>query len=94
VCGLHKNDEKEAVYGASTVMMKHHDVKQLEEKRVYFTYTSHLSQWQIRKRNLDTRADAETMEGCCLWLAPCGLLSLLSQRTQDHQPRVAPTSVG
>jgi hypothetical protein len=31
-------------------------------------------------RNLKARADAEVMEGCCL-------LSLLSYRTQDQQPR-------
>jgi hypothetical protein len=27
------------------------------------------------------------------WLAPHGLLSLLSYRTQDHQPRIAPSGL-
>jgi hypothetical protein len=28
--------------------------------------------------------------GAAYWLAPCGLLSLLSNRTQNHQPRGGP----
>jgi hypothetical protein len=37
--------------------------------------------------NLEAEAAAEAMEGYCLLLAPHGLLSLLSHRTQDHKPR-------
>jgi hypothetical protein len=37
-------------------------------------------------RNLEAGADAEAVEGAASWLAPHGLLSLLSYRTQDHQP--------
>jgi len=32
-------------------------------------------------------ADAEAVEGAAYWLAPHGLLSLLSCRTQDHKLR-------
>jgi hypothetical protein len=38
--------------------------------------------------------DAEAMEGCFLWLASPGLLSLLSYRTQDYQPRDGTTYKG
>ena len=37
-------------------------------------------------RNLEAGADAEVIEGCCLLACSHGLLSLLSYRTQDHQP--------
>jgi hypothetical protein len=37
--------------------------------------------------------DAEAMEGC-YWLASPGLLSLLSYRTQDYQPRDGTTHKG
>jgi hypothetical protein len=39
-------------------------------------------------------ADAEAMEGCSLLAASPGLLSLLSYRTQDYQPRDDTTTVG
>lgn len=38
-------------------------------------------------RKLEEGADAEAMEGAACWLAPHGLLSLLSFNNQDHQPR-------
>ena len=38
-------------------------------------------------RNLEVRTDVEAMEGAAYWFASPGLLSLLSYRTQDHQPR-------
>ena len=34
------------------------------------------------------------MEGAAYWLPPHGLLSLLSYRTQDHQPGDGPTHNG
>jgi hypothetical protein len=37
--------------------------------------------------NLETGTDAEAIEGCCLLACSSWLLSLLSYRTQDHQPR-------
>jgi hypothetical protein len=39
-------------------------------------------------------ADAVAMEGCFYWLASTGLLSLLSYRTQDYQPRDGTTHKG
>ena len=44
----------------------------------------------MQGRNLE----AEAMEGCCLLVALHSLLSLLSYRTQNHQPRDAPTHNG
>ena len=38
-------------------------------------------------RKLEAGVHAEAMEGAASWLAPHGLHSLLSYRTQDHQPR-------
>jgi hypothetical protein len=39
-------------------------------------------------RNLGTVANVEALEeNTAYWLAPHGLLSLLSYGTQDHQPR-------
>ena len=38
-------------------------------------------------RDLEVGTDAEAMRGTAFWLAPYGLLSLLSYRTQDHMPR-------
>ena len=37
--------------------------------------------------NLEAGADTEAMEGCCLLACFSALLSLLSYRTQDYQPR-------
>ena len=37
-------------------------------------------------RDLEARNDAEAMEGAAYWVDLCGLLSLLSYRTQDHLP--------
>jgi hypothetical protein len=37
-------------------------------------------------KNLEAGADVQAMEDAAYWLAPDGLLSLLSYRTQDHQP--------
>jgi hypothetical protein len=34
------------------------------------------------------------VEGAAYWLAPCGLLNLLSYRTQDHQPTDDSTNSG
>ena len=45
-------------------------------------------------RNMEAGADAEAMEGAAYWLASPDLLSLLSYRTQDYQPRDGPTHSG
>ena len=47
-------------------------------------------------RNLEAGADAEAMEGAADWLAPHGLLSLLSYRTRDsttHNGLSSPPSI-
>ena len=44
-----------------------------------------------QSRNLEAGADAEAWRDAAHWLAPRGLLSLLSYRTQDHQPRSGTT---
>ena len=49
-------------------------------------FGSHVIKGQDRNSNR-SGADAEAVEGAAYWLAPHGLLSLLSCRTQDHQPR-------
>ena len=65
---------------------------QVGEERVYSAYTSILL-FITKEVRTGTQAgqeagvDAEAMEGCFLWLASPGLLSLLSYRTQDYQPR-------
>jgi hypothetical protein len=45
-------------------------------------------------RNLEAAADAEAMEGRCLLACSQDLLSLLSDRTRDHQPRDGPAHSG
>jgi hypothetical protein len=78
--------------------------KQVAEERVYSAYTSILLfiTKEVRtgtQAGQEAGADAEAMEGCSLlacfpWLASPGLLSLLSYRTQDYQPRDGPTHKG
>jgi hypothetical protein len=71
--------------------------KQSGEERVYqLILPDHsLSLVELRQsRNLEAGADAEAMEDAAYWLAPHGLLSLLSYRTQDHQPRNTTTHNG
>ena len=48
----------------------------------------------IRGRNLEAGADPEAMRGAAYRLTLHGLLSLLSYRTQDHQPRDSPSHKG
>ena len=73
--------------------------KQVEEKRVYSAYTSILL-FLTKEVRTGTQAgqeagtDAEAMEAILYWLASTGLLSLLSYRTQDHQPRDGTTQKG
>ena len=44
--------------------------------------------------NLETGAGVEAMNGSCFLACFHGLLSLLSYRTQDHQPRDSTTHNG
>jgi hypothetical protein len=55
---------------------------------------SHSSIKSSEGRNLEAGADAEAMKGFAFWLAPHGLLSLLSYRRQDHQLRIDLTHTG
>jgi hypothetical protein len=71
--------------------------KQVGEERVYSDYTFHiavnhqrmsgLELKQVRKQELMQRPWRDVP----YWLASPGLLSLLSYRTQDYQPRDGPT---
>jgi hypothetical protein len=73
--------------------------KQIGEERVYLAYTSILL-FIIKEVRTGTQAgqeagaDAEAMEGCSLLACFPGLLSLLSYRTQDCQPRDGRTHKG
>jgi hypothetical protein len=75
--------------------MKHLDQKASWGGKGLFSLNFHIVVHHWRKSgqelkqdwNLEAGADAEPMEECCPWLGPHGLLSLLSYKTQDHQPR-------
>ena len=74
--------------------------KQVGEERVYSAYTSillfitkeksGLELRQVRKQELMQRPWRDVT----YWLASPGLLSLLSYKTQDYQPRDGPTHKG
>jgi hypothetical protein len=73
--------------------------KQIGEERVYSAYTSILLfiTKEVRtgtQAGKKAGADAEAIEGCSLLACFAGLLSLLSYRTQDYQPRDGPTHKG
>jgi hypothetical protein len=81
---------------------KHHNQKQVGEERVYSAYTSTLlfiiegsqdrnsSRSGTRRQKLIQRH----WRGTGYWIAPCSLLSLLSSRTQGHEPRGGTTYHG
>jgi hypothetical protein len=74
--------------------------KQVGEERVYSAYTSMLlfitkrksglELKQVRKQELIQRPWRDVL----YWLASIGLLSLLSYKTQDYQPRDGSTHKG
>lgn len=71
--------------------MKHHHQKQAGKERVY---SACALIWEIFIKGVRTetqkgqeRADGEAMQQCCLLASQHTLLSPLSSRTQDHQPR-------
>ena len=75
--------------------MKYHDLKASWKGKGLFGLHFHVIVHHVRKsgqelrqeRILETGADAEAWRGAAYWLAPYNLLSLLSYRNQDHQPR-------
>lgn len=83
-------------------MMKHHKQKRLKEGKGCLAYTSLLSLEEVRASTQAgqepggrAEGDVKTMEGCCFyWLAPQDLLSLISNRTQDQQPRMTLPGMG
>jgi hypothetical protein len=48
----------------------------------------------ISRNSGKTETEAQRWRGAAYWLAPHGLLSLLSYRTQDHLLRDGPTDNG
>jgi hypothetical protein len=71
----------------------------LGEESVYSAYNSILLfiTKEVRtgtQAGQEAGADAEAMRDLPYWLASPGLLSLLSYRTQDYQPRDGPTHKG
>jgi hypothetical protein len=74
--------------------------KQVVEERVYSAYTFHIAADHQRMSGLELRQvrKQELMQkpwrDVLYWLASPGLLSLLSYRTQDYQPRDGPTHKG
>jgi hypothetical protein len=69
----------------SMAVMKHHGQEQLEEERVYFTYTStspsiiHRSWGRNSGRNLEAGTKSEAMEEFCL--LACSACFLIGPRT-------------
>ena len=74
--------------------------KQIGEQRVYSAYTFHIAVHHQRKSGLELKQvrKQELMQrpwrDVTYWLASPGLLSLLSYRTQDYQPRDGTTHNG
>jgi hypothetical protein len=74
--------------------------KQVGEQIVYSAYTFHIVVDHQRKSGLDLKQirKQELMQrpwkDVTYWLASPGLLSLLSYRTQDYQPRDGTTHKG
>jgi hypothetical protein len=83
-------------YSCTNIMTK----KQVGEERVYSAYTFHIAVDHQRKSGLDLKQvrKKELMQrpwrDVLYWLASPGLLSLLSYRTQDYQPRDGTTHKG
>jgi hypothetical protein len=75
-------------------------MKQVEEERVYSAHTFHIAVHHQRKSGLELKQvrKQELMQrpwrNATCWLASPGLLSLLSYRTQDYQPRDGTTHNG
>ena len=69
--------------------------RQVGEKRVSLAHHQRTLGQELKQgRNLEAGADAEAIKGATYWFASHGLLSLLSYRTQDHQPTNGITNNG
>ena len=82
-------------YSCTNIMTK----KQVGEERVYSAYTSTLLfiTKEVRtgtQAGQEAGADAEPWRDVPYWLASPSLLSLLSYRTQNYQPRGGPNPQG
>jgi hypothetical protein len=78
---------------AAIAMVRHHDKSDLWRKGfIWLTYpeSQSVEENQDRNSNLATTWRQELMReswrGAAYWLTPHTMLSLLSYRTQDHQP--------
>jgi len=85
----------------TTVMMKHLDQSNPGGKgqlgldfHITVRHQRKSGQELKQGRNTKAGADAEAIEDAAYWPAPHGLLSLLSYRIQDHQPRDGTTYNG
>ena len=77
-------------------LMKHHEQSNLRMKRfIHLILPQHSSSSEkVRGETWRQELKKEAMEGSAHWLAPHGLLSLLSYRTQGYQPREDTTHNG
>ena len=73
--------------------MKHHDQSNFGEERVYLASTSHhcfTTEGGKDRNSGRTGTSRQALmqrpwRGAAYWLIPCGLLSMLSYRTEDYQ---------
>jgi hypothetical protein len=81
-------------------MIKHHNERNLGTKGfIRLTLPQHCSSLKEVKSKISNMAGTWRQEvmlwrDAAYWLAPHGFLSLLSYRTQDHQPRDVTTHNG
>ena len=78
----------DGVLGGVSIVINHHNPKWLGE--AYFSWQEHITANHRRKLGQAFRAwkrKAPKQRNAAYWLAPLGLLSLISYSTQDHQPR-------
>jgi hypothetical protein len=81
-----KHHDKEASWAGTGLFSLHFYIAVHHQKKS--------GQELTQGRNLKAGADAEAMEGAAYCLAFPDLLSLLSYRTQDYQPRDGTTNNG
>jgi hypothetical protein len=77
-------------YSCTNIMTK----KQVGEEKVYSAYTFILLFITKGSQDWNSSRSESRKRDALYWLASPGLLSLLSYRTQDYQPRDGPTHKG